>query len=156
MAGYFAAYRLPDLLYDLYKLDETAPRAHGELISSAYTAALDLSFEEEAILDAAMQRLAARTTWRAHPAVYDALSGVEGFRGFYVDKLKGRVGTLRSLDAADSGPWRRSSLAPTGRHRRPQRVGDATRRGVRGGLVIAKLTSRWARLLFRVGRPSSC
>jgi len=102
VSGYFAPPRLSDVLYDLYRMDEGEPRAHGELLSSAYTAALDLTFEEEAILDAAMQQLAAQDTMASPPVVYDALSGVEGFRGFYVDKLKGRIGTLKSLDAADS------------------------------------------------------
>jgi hypothetical protein len=102
VSGYFAPHRLSDVLYDLYRMDEKRPRAHGELLSSAYTAALDLTFEEEAILDAAMQRLAVEDNMASPPVVYDALSGVEGFRGFYVDKLKGRIGTLKSLDAADS------------------------------------------------------
>jgi hypothetical protein len=102
ISGYFSPFRLADLLYDLYRMDESSPRAHGELISSAYTAALDLTFEEEAILDAGMQNLAAQDNMASPPVVYDALSGVEGFRGFYVDKLKGRIGTLKSLDAADS------------------------------------------------------
>jgi hypothetical protein len=102
VSGYFSPFRLADVLYDLYKMDENAPRWHGELLSSAYTAALDLTFEEEAILDAAMQVLASQDNMASPPVVYDALSGVEGFRGFYVDKLKGRIGTLKSLDAADS------------------------------------------------------
>jgi len=102
ISGYFTPHRLSDVLYDLYRIDEGEPRAHGELLSSAYTAALDLTFEEEAILDAALQNMAAQNDMASPPAVYDALSGVEGFRGFYVDKLKGRIGTLKSLDAADS------------------------------------------------------
>jgi hypothetical protein len=102
VSGYLSAFRLADILYDLYRMDESGPRAHGELLSSAYTAALDLTFEEEAILDAAMQNLAAQDNMASPPVVYDALSGTEGFRGFYVDKLKGRIGTLKSLDAADS------------------------------------------------------
>jgi hypothetical protein len=102
VSGYFVTHRLSDVLYDLYRIDGQGPRAHGELLSSAYTAALDLTFEEEAILDAAMQRLAVEDNMASPPVVYDALSGVEGFRGFYVDKLKGRIGTLKSLDAADS------------------------------------------------------
>jgi hypothetical protein len=114
VSGYFHNYRLADVLYDLYRMDESGPRAHGELISSAYTAALDLTFEEEAILDAAMQNLAAQEDMASPPAVYDALSGVEGFRGFYVDKLKGRIGTLKSLDAADSAPMREVLSHPEG------------------------------------------
>jgi len=102
VSGYFSAYRLADILYDIYRLEEGCPRAHAELLASAYTAALDLTFEEEAIMDAALQKLASEDSMASPPAVYDALTGVEGFRGFYVDKLKGRIGTLKSIDAADS------------------------------------------------------
>src|SRR5690242_16814022 len=102
VSGYFAHYELQDVLYDLYRLNEEDERRHGELIASAYTAALDLTTEEEAILNGAMQQLALQDNMASPPVVYDALSGVEGFRGFYVDKLKGRIGTLKSLDAADS------------------------------------------------------
>ncbi|MDA4117555.1 MAG: hypothetical protein OK455_04345 [Thaumarchaeota archaeon] len=102
VSGYFAHYELQDVLYDLYRLNDEDERRHGELIASAYTAALDLTTEEEAILNGAMQQLALQDNMASPPVVYDALSGVEGFRGFYVDKLKGRIGTLRSLDAADS------------------------------------------------------
>jgi len=114
VSGYFTPFRLADLLYDLYRIDERGPRAHGELISSAYTAALDLTFEEEAILDAAMQQLASQDTMASPPVVYDALSGVEGFRGFYVDKLKGRIGTLKYLDAADSATLAQVCAPPGG------------------------------------------
>ncbi len=114
VSGYFSPFRLADILYDLYRMDEQGPRAHGELFSSAYTAALDLTFEEEAILDAAMQQLASQDNMASPPVVYDALSGVEGFRGFYVDKLKGRIGTLKSLDAADSVSMTRVLAHPEG------------------------------------------
>lgn len=102
VSGYFSTSRLAHILYDLYRMDEAAPRRHGELVASAYAAGLDLTFEEEAIMDAAMQQLASQDNMASPPAVCDALSGVEGFRGFYVDKLKGRIGALKSLDAADS------------------------------------------------------
>jgi hypothetical protein len=114
VSGYFSSYRLADVLYDLYRVDESRPRGHGELISSAYTAALDLSFEEEAILDAALQHLAAQDNMASPPAVHDALSMVEGFRGFYVDKLKGRIGTLRPLMAADSVSTKEVLSSPEG------------------------------------------
>jgi len=102
VSGYLPSYRLPDILYDLYRMNEDGQRAHGELLASAYTAALDLTFEEEAIMDAAMQQLASQDNMASPPVVYDALSSVEGFRGFYVDKLKGRIGALKFLDAVDS------------------------------------------------------
>jgi hypothetical protein len=140
VSGYFSHFRLADLLYDLYRVDESNPRMHGELLSSAYTAALDLTFEEEAILDAAMQQLASQDNMASPPVVYDALSGVEGFRGFYVDKLKGRIGTLKSLDAADSASMAQLLAAPQGAI--VDLSGSGMPRAVELGasLLIAKLT----------------
>jgi len=141
VSGYFSTHRLADVLYDLYRMDEGKPMVHGELMASAYTAALDLTSEEEAIMDAAMQQLASQDNMASPPVVFDALSGVEGFRGFYVDKLKGRIGTLKSLDAADS-----SSLAQLLEYPEGALVdmsGSVTQRASELGaaLLIAKLVA---------------
>ncbi len=139
VSGYLSAYRLADVLYDLNRMDEEDPRAHGELLSSAYTAALDLTFEEEAILDAAMQQLASQDNMASPPAVYDALSGVEGFRGFYVDKLKGRIGTLKSLDSADSASIAQVLARPEGAIVDLSDSGMPRAAELGGALFIAKL-----------------
>jgi len=141
VSGYFAPHRLSDVLYDLYRMNEGEPRAHGELLSSAYTAALDLTFEEEAILEAAMQQLAAQDNMASPPVVYDALSGVEGFRGFYVDKLKGRIGTLKSLDAADSASVTQLLSHPEGAIVDLSRSGMPRAAELGATLFIAKLVS---------------
>lgn len=95
--GYFRAFDYRSLLYEAFHL-EGEDAAHGQLVASAYTAALDLTAEEEAILSAALQKLTAQNDLAAPSSLYDALGGVEGFRGFYVDKLKGRVGSLKLLE----------------------------------------------------------
>ena len=71
---------------------------HGQLVASAYIAALDLAPEEEAILGAALQKLSKQNDMATPSSLFDVLGSVEGFRGFYVDKLKGRVGSLKLLE----------------------------------------------------------
>ena len=107
ISGYFQTYDYTCFLYDAFQFEEEegGPR-HSQLLAAAYTTAMDLDSEEEAIMNAAMHHLAMQDT-RASPAVlYDALGVVEGFRGFYVDKLKGRVGGLKFLESAENGSFR--------------------------------------------------
>ena len=95
--GYFRAFDYRSALYEAFHL-EGEDATHGQLVASAYTAALDLTPEEEAILGAALQKLSAQNDLVTPSSLYDVLGGVEGFRGFYVDKLKGRIGSLKLLE----------------------------------------------------------
>ena len=95
--GYFRAFDYRSMLYEAFHL-EGEDATHGQLVASAYTAALDLTAEEEAILSAALQKLTEQNDLATPSSLYDALGGVEGFRGFYVDKLKGRIGSLKLLE----------------------------------------------------------
>ena len=84
--GYFRAFDYRSMLYEAFHL-EGEDGLHGQLVASAYAAALDLAPEEEAILGAALQKLSEQNDLATPSSLYDALGGVEGFRGFYVDKL---------------------------------------------------------------------
>ena len=95
--GYFRAYDYRSMLYEAFHL-EGEDAMHGQLVASAYAAALDLTAEEEAILSAALQVLSEQNDLATPSALYDVIGGIEGFRGFYVDKLKGRIGALRLLE----------------------------------------------------------
>ena len=95
--GYFRTFDYRSLLYEAFHL-EGEDATHGQLVASAYTAALDLTAEEEAILGAALQKLSDQNDLATPSSLYDVLGGVEGFRGFYVDKLKGRIGSLKLLE----------------------------------------------------------
>jgi hypothetical protein len=86
------------LLYDAFELDPDDP-AHGQLAGAAYACALGLPPDEEALICAAMHSLCERGDAASPSAVYDALKGVPDFRGPYVDRLKGRLGALRHLEA---------------------------------------------------------
>jgi hypothetical protein len=96
--GDFSVFDYHSLLHEAFHL-EGEDATHGQLVASAYSAALDLTPEEEAVLCAAVQRLSEQNDMATPPVLYDALGTVEGFRGFYVDKLRGRVGALRLLDS---------------------------------------------------------
>jgi hypothetical protein len=96
--GYFRAYDYRSMLYEAFHL-EGDDATHGQLVASAYATALDLSPEEEAILSAALQKLSEQNDLAAPSALYDVVGSTEGFRGYYVDKLKGRIGALKHLDS---------------------------------------------------------
>ena len=100
LSGYLDTYDYRSFLYDSFRLQE--PEAwHSQLASAAYALALDLSTEEEAIVNAAMQVVASDGTLLSPVSLHDVMGKVEGFRGFYVDKLKGKIGALRLFDAVD-------------------------------------------------------
>ena len=100
LSGYFGTYDYRSFLYDAFRLEE--PEAwHSQLAAAAYTVALDLSSEEEAIINSAMQVVASDGTLLSPVSLHDVMGKVEGFRGFYVDKLNGRIGSLRLFDAVD-------------------------------------------------------
>ena len=102
--GYFEVFDYRSMLYEAFHL-EGEDAVHGQLVASAYTAALDLTSEEEAILGAALHRLSEQNDLATPSSLFDVLGGVEGFRGFYVDKLKGRIGSLKFLDATRAEPF---------------------------------------------------
>lgn len=100
LSGYFETFDYRTFLYDSFRLEE--PEAwHAQLAAAAYSAALDLSSEEEAIINSAMQEVASESTLLSPVSIHDIMGKVEGFRGFYVDKLNGRIGALRHFDAVD-------------------------------------------------------
>jgi hypothetical protein len=96
--GYYSVFDYRAMLYEAFHL-EGEDAMHGQLVASAYTTALDLTSEEEAILSSALQKLSEQNDLATPSALYDVLGAVEGFRGFYVDKLKGRIGSLRLLES---------------------------------------------------------
>jgi hypothetical protein len=109
LSGYFDTYDYRSFLYDSFRLG--APEHwHAQLAASAYTVALDLTTEEEAIISHAMQVVASDGTLLSPVSVHDVMGKVEGFRGFYVDKLNGRIGSLRLFDAVDDQPVGRLAL----------------------------------------------
>ncbi len=106
LSGYFDTYDYRSFLYDAFRLEE--PEAwHSQLAAAAYAVALDLTSEEEAIINSAMQVVASDGTLLSPVSLHDVMGKVEGFRGFYVDKLNGRIGALRLFDAVDDRRFER-------------------------------------------------
>jgi len=100
LSGHLDTFDYRSFLYDSFRLEE--PDAwHSQMAAGAYTQALDLTSEEEAILNAAMQVVASDSTLLSPISLHDVMGKVEGFRGFYVDKLNGRIGALRLFDAVE-------------------------------------------------------
>ena len=106
MSGHLDTYDYRSFLYDSFRLEEPGPW-HSQLAAAAYALALDLSNEEEAIINAAMQLVASDGTLLSPVSLHDVMGKVEGFRGFYVDKLNGKIGALRFFDAVDDQSFAR-------------------------------------------------
>ena len=99
LSGYFDTFDYRSFLHEAFRLE--APEAwHSQLVAAAYATALDLSTEEEAIINAALQN-ATSEAMASPAAVCNNVAAVEGFRGFFVDKLKGRIASLKLLDVVD-------------------------------------------------------
>ncbi|HVC27240.1 MAG TPA: PadR family transcriptional regulator [Nitrososphaerales archaeon] len=101
LSGYIDSYELPHFLYDALRIDEegTAASVHGQLAASAYSCALDLSFEQEGIINAAMQILAAERGVASPAAVSDLMvEKNDKFRGRPADRLISRLASLSSLN----------------------------------------------------------
>jgi hypothetical protein len=101
LSGYIDCYELPHFLYDTLRIDEEglAVNVHGQLAASAYSCALDLSFEQEGIINAAMQILAAERGVASPAAVTDLMvEKNDKFRGRPADRLISRLASLASLN----------------------------------------------------------
>jgi hypothetical protein len=101
LSGYIDSYELPHFLYDALRIDEegTAANVHGQLAASAYSCALDLSFEQEGIINAAVQILASERGVASPAAVADLMvEKNEKFRGRPADRLISRLASLSSLN----------------------------------------------------------
>jgi len=111
-SGYMEHYEYTCFLHDAFRIDEEDSTRHGQLIAAAYTSAMGFNTEEEAIINSALHKLSSQDNTASPAVLFDALDSVEGFRGFYVDKLKGRVGSLKFLEAAENGSF--MSVLPLG------------------------------------------
>lgn len=138
LSGYFDTFDYTSFLYDAFRLE--VPEAwHSQLVAAAYTAVLDLSSEEEAIINSALQAIASEGSMASPISVYDILGKVEGFRGFYVDKLKGRIGSIRLFDAVDDQTFGRLTQGDiiVDFHRAPYPQAAE----LAAGLFLAKMTA---------------
>ncbi len=103
LSGCFDAFDYHAFLYDAFRM-EAPEHWHSQLAAAAYATSLDLSFDQEAVANAALQALASEGGMASPASVYDAIGGVDGFRAAYTDGLKGRVASLKLFDAVDDQP----------------------------------------------------
>jgi len=97
ISGHIPAYGPSYFLYDIMKTSETNPNFHAQLIASAYSAALDLSFEQEAILGNICQLLALETGVAGPTALAERMEG-EDLAGNASKRLRARLNGLSSLN----------------------------------------------------------
>ena len=72
LSGHLETYDYRSFLYDSFRLEE--PEAwHAQLAAAAYAQALDLSSEEEAIMNAAMQVVASDSTLLSPISLHDVM-----------------------------------------------------------------------------------
>ena len=141
LSGYIDSYELPHFLYDALRIDEEGSTAnvHGQLAASAYSCALDLSFEQEGIINAAMQILAAERGVASPAAVSDLMvEKNDRFRGRPADRLISRLASLSSLnmvgeEGAINGILKDSAILSFAGAGQPEAVETAA------ALVLAKL-----------------
>jgi hypothetical protein len=141
LSGYIDSYELPHFLYDALRIDEegSAASVHGQLAASAYSCALDLSFEQEGIINAAMQIIAAERGVASPAAVADLMvEKNDKFRGRPADRLISRLASLSSLNiigeaGAVAGILKRSAVLNFASAGQPEAVETAA------ALIIAKL-----------------
>src|SRR5712692_11465956 len=84
-------------LYDSMRMEEKAS-LNAELAASAYTMALNLSFEQEGFLNSAIQSIALEQGVASPASLTDQLNLAGEFRGHTADELKGKLGALKSLN----------------------------------------------------------
>lgn len=99
ISGYIDTYALPYFLYDSIRIGDNG-NVHGQLIASAYAAALDLSFEQESVLNSIIQIIANERSVASPSSLGDLIlsQSSQGISGRPVDKLKARLESLRSLN----------------------------------------------------------
>lgn len=103
LSGPFRVRNIGDFLYDSQRMEERAS-LHAELAASAYTMALNLSFEQEGFLNSAIQYIALEQGVASPSSLSDRLSAAGEFRGHTADELRGKLGALRSLNlTGDTG-----------------------------------------------------
>jgi hypothetical protein len=95
ISGHIVACHPSYFLYDAMKINGENPNFHAQLIASAYSTSLDLSFEQEAILGSVCQNLALEEGVASPLALAERLG--EDASGNASKRLRGRLNSLTSL-----------------------------------------------------------
>jgi len=99
LSGHLRAYDASYVLHDSLLLNENS-QYHALLVASAYATVMDITIEQEALLNAVVQAMAMGQGEASPSAVISDMGAVEGFKGPEKTELSGRMGNLRLLESA--------------------------------------------------------
>lgn len=97
LSGYIDEYEVSYFLYDSLRIEEN-PVVHAQLIAGAYSTSLELSFEQEASLNAIAQIIANERGVASPASLADLIQSPDSAKGRAVDRLRVRLEALRSLN----------------------------------------------------------
>jgi hypothetical protein len=97
LSGYVDEYDVSYFLYDSLRIEDN-PIVHAQLLAGAYSTALDLSFEQEASLNAIAQIIANERGIASPSSLADLIQAPDSAKGRAVDRLRVRLEALRSLN----------------------------------------------------------
>ena len=97
LSGYIDEYDVSYFLYDSLRIEDN-PIVHAQLIAGAYSTSLELSFEQEASLNAIAQIIANERGVASPSSLADLIQSPDSAKGRAVDRLRVRLEALRSLN----------------------------------------------------------
>jgi len=97
LSGYMDEYDVSYFLYDSLRIEDN-PIVHAQLIAGAYSTSLELSFEQEASLNAIAQIIANERGVASPASLADLIQSPDSAKGRAVDRLRVRLEALRSLN----------------------------------------------------------
>lgn len=97
LSGYMDGYDVSYFLYDSLRIEDN-PVVHAQLIAGAYSTSLELSFEQEASLNAIAQIIANERGVASPASLADLIQSPDSAKGRAVDRLRVRLEALRSLN----------------------------------------------------------
>ncbi len=97
ISGYMGEFDVSHFLYDSLRIEDN-PVVHAQLLAGAYATTLDLSFEQEASLNAFAQIIANERGVASPSSVADLIQSPDAAKGRAIDRLRARLEALRSLN----------------------------------------------------------
>ncbi len=97
LSGYMDEYDVSYFLYDSLRIEDN-PVVHAQMIAGAYSTSLELSFEQEASLNAIAQIIANERGVASPSSLADLIQSPDSAKGRAVDRLRVRLEALRSLN----------------------------------------------------------
>jgi hypothetical protein len=97
LSGYIDEYDVSYFLYDSLRIEDN-PIVHAQLLAGAYSTSLELSFEQEASLNAIAQIIANERGVASPASLADLIQSPDSAKGRAVDRLRVRLEALRSLN----------------------------------------------------------